>query len=598
MLEITPVQVPAPEPVRLVIWDLDETFWAGTVSEDNNIDYIQANHEAVIELARRGIISTICSKNDAANVKRILVAKGIWDYFVLPSIDWSPKGIRIVQLIEDFQLRPSTIRFIDDNPSNLAEARHLVPGLQTAGPEILSDILKDPLFRGKEDLTLSRLQQYKILEKKQSERREAERQGRNRDFLIQSEIEVEIETDIEAHIDRVVELINRTNTMNYTKRRLKDEVDIDNFIQGTRKSTKRVGLVRVRDRYGDYGYCGFFEKAGTDRAAWLEHFCFSCRILGMAVETWLYQMLGRPSLTIVGDVVSNPKSEESIDWITLREARSEIRSPGVPSQRSNGLNIRLIGGCDLDAVAHYLRFRADSVTTQNSRYKRGIMYRQDSSFFALAKMAGNVALLENLGLELEDVADILDLRDPKTERIVVNFSGDLYFPLYEHTATGIRVPLTFDASDRYPKNVLETKDELLHQLAAEGIASGDMGLIRSVLEELRANWRYVGWPAVDAISKSTDAVLSKLAPGHRCVLILPGTRGPDGRTIPARMEYCAKMRELVAKHPAVALAPLDDCITSEREITDPWHYDRRVYIRLARMVEDLLGSPVGSAQES
>ncbi len=87
------------EPIRLVIWDLDETFWNGTLTE-GGMKYRQDNHDLVIALARRGIISSICSKNDFDTVKRILTDKEIWDYFVFPSIDWRTKGPRVRDLVE------------------------------------------------------------------------------------------------------------------------------------------------------------------------------------------------------------------------------------------------------------------------------------------------------------------------------------------------------------------------------------------------------------------------------------------------------------------------------------------------------------------
>ena len=62
------------EPVRLVIWDLDETFWQGTLTE-GGIQYDRTIHDIVVELARR-IVSSICSKNDFAAVKAILHREG------------------------------------------------------------------------------------------------------------------------------------------------------------------------------------------------------------------------------------------------------------------------------------------------------------------------------------------------------------------------------------------------------------------------------------------------------------------------------------------------------------------------------------------
>src|ERR1700745_911725 len=120
-----------PEAVRLVVWDLDETFWQETLTE-GGISYNDETHKIVIELAKRGIMSTVCSKNDFETVKKILADKGIWDYFIFP---------RIAALVDAVQLRPETLLLIDDNPMNLNEAKHFVPGIQVADEKIIPEIL-------------------------------------------------------------------------------------------------------------------------------------------------------------------------------------------------------------------------------------------------------------------------------------------------------------------------------------------------------------------------------------------------------------------------------------------------------------------------
>ena len=208
------------EAVRLVVWDLDETFWRGTISEEG-ITYRRDAHDIVIELARRGIVSSICSKNDLAVVREVLEREGIWEYFIFPSVDWDPKGPRLARLVEDVQLRAPTIMFIDDNPMNLAEAQHYVPGLQVASHVFIEDILESPLFRGKADPEMSRLKQYKLLERRKQD--EAVSGADNTSFLRESNIVVTIEHDLDPHIDRAIELINRTNQLNFTSNRLPEE---------------------------------------------------------------------------------------------------------------------------------------------------------------------------------------------------------------------------------------------------------------------------------------------------------------------------------------------------------------------------------------
>ena len=72
------------EPVRLVVWDLDETLWKGTLTE-GGIEIIPANFALIRTLAERGVVTSNCSRNGHGAIERILCEAGIWDYFVLPS---------------------------------------------------------------------------------------------------------------------------------------------------------------------------------------------------------------------------------------------------------------------------------------------------------------------------------------------------------------------------------------------------------------------------------------------------------------------------------------------------------------------------------
>ncbi len=157
------------EQIRFVIWDLDECFWRGTLTEGGIKEYVQENHDIVIELAKRGIISSICSKNDFSTVEAILREKGIFDYFVFPSIEWTAKGFRIKQIIEKVQLRAPTVLYIDDNSNNRAEALALIPDLQVADETSIPGLLGNPLLKGKDDEGLTRLAQYKLLEMRKAD---------------------------------------------------------------------------------------------------------------------------------------------------------------------------------------------------------------------------------------------------------------------------------------------------------------------------------------------------------------------------------------------------------------------------------------------
>lgn len=77
--------------IKLIIWDLDETFWSGTLLEHDVI--CPEEHKELLRLTTEtGIVNSICSKNDNATTRAKLTELGVMDYFVFPSINWQPKG--------------------------------------------------------------------------------------------------------------------------------------------------------------------------------------------------------------------------------------------------------------------------------------------------------------------------------------------------------------------------------------------------------------------------------------------------------------------------------------------------------------------------
>ncbi|UOQ76861.1 hypothetical protein MUN84_20580 [Hymenobacter sp. 5516J-16] len=122
-----------PHPVKVIIWDLDDTFWKGTLSE-GAVEALEENVQLVRDTAARGIVHTIVSKNDFAPAEAKLVELGIRELFVFPQISWQPKGPIIKQLLEQMQLRAPNALFLDDNSMNRAEAQYYNPELQVADP--------------------------------------------------------------------------------------------------------------------------------------------------------------------------------------------------------------------------------------------------------------------------------------------------------------------------------------------------------------------------------------------------------------------------------------------------------------------------------
>lgn len=212
--------------VKIVIWDLDDTFWNGTLSE-GEVTRIEANIKTVKTLIDRGIMCSIVSKNDYSQVKNILSNWGIWELFIFPHVSWQPKGEQVKDVLKKAALRAANTLFIDDNLSNLKEVEFYNPGIMVELPNVLNDdFLELKELQGKNDIKHSRLQQYKILEERD---KESTQFSDNKEFLRESDIKIIVSDDCEKNIDRIVELVQRSNQLNYTKIRSTKEELLDNM---------------------------------------------------------------------------------------------------------------------------------------------------------------------------------------------------------------------------------------------------------------------------------------------------------------------------------------------------------------------------------
>lgn len=327
------------EKIKLIIWDLDETFWKGTLSEEG-IEPIKENIELVKTLTSRGIINSIVSKNDFNQAKQALEELGIWEHFIFPRIEWSPKGLMIKNVIENCQLRDVNVLFLDDNHLNLEEAKFYNPNLNIEFPNFIDEILESPQFEGKKDESHSRLNQYKILEKKNVHKNKF---NNNIDFLKSSNIQIEFINDLINQDDRVHELIERTNQLNYTKIRL-SKTEVSALLKNEEYEST---LIKVKDNFGDYGVVGFYSvEKKTDN---LVHFVFSCRILNLGITQYVYAKLGFPSLNIVPEVAETLNNSFP-DYITenLFSKNDDI------IENVSDTRIFFKGGCDLSQMLYYI----------------------------------------------------------------------------------------------------------------------------------------------------------------------------------------------------------------------------------------------------
>jgi len=333
---------------KLVIWDLDDTLWNGTLAEGDEVEVIDERVELIKALNACGVVNSICSKNDFARAKAVLEKKGLWDLFVFPEIAFEPKGALVQRIIKDMQLRAPDVIFIDDNHLNLREVEHanesirVVDATTAETNELLRAVLQ--AYGGKKK---SRVEEYRILEQK---RGDAQRLalGSNEEFLATCEIKVCIveRTDNLRFAKRIEELINRTNQLNFLKSRVPDGSMPEYIAQSTLHDTFSVF---VWDKYGYYGLVGF---AAVERRKKLAHFAFSCRVMNMGIEAALASHLQRH----FKDLDQMPVASSPTPWIkflTVDSAEFKEISAGQ-DETGEALPVRIMANCQSGSIAHYL----------------------------------------------------------------------------------------------------------------------------------------------------------------------------------------------------------------------------------------------------
>lgn len=332
--------------VKLIIWDLDDTLWTGTLAEKDTLHLSEFRTTVIRESNKRGIVNAICSKNEFNLAKERLIGYGLWDEFVFPRIEFSPKGALVKWILESMQLRAENTIFIDDNPMNLKEVEHFAPGITVLDAlskntdPILQKILDDNA-----NVKKNRVQQYRVLEKKMDDRATSEVNS-NEDFLRTCGIKISLIRRAEnlPYSERIEELINRTNQLNFTKNRVK-EGSITDYILDV--DTNDTYSVFVWDNYGIYGLAGFFS---VERNSACPHFLFSCRTMNMGIEQFLYQkmkldrFLELPELSIT-----------DVDWIKVVPNQDpEFLEILEKMGKKRELNTHVMANCQSGIISHYL----------------------------------------------------------------------------------------------------------------------------------------------------------------------------------------------------------------------------------------------------
>jgi FkbH-like protein len=559
--------------IKLLIWDLDETFWKGTLSEEG-IEIQERNINIVKTLNRRGIVNSICSKNDFIKTKAVLNDMEMWGEFIFPVINWNSKGPAINEIIKKCQLRPENVLFIDDNHLNIKEVEYFNPNINACFPDILDCILSHPGLKGKNDSELSRLKQYKILEEKDKSR--VDNNISNLEFLKTSEIVIQIDHDITTHLDRIVELEERTNQLNFTKLRL-SKTELEEDIKSI-KNKEDAGAIFVSDKYGDYGLVGFFCVINKR----VKHLSFSCRILNMHIESYVYNVtLNSPTIKISGQVSGSIDKIEDYDFITHKNINiSDIDNPINKLEK-----VLFVGGCDLEVSAHYFSSNFDVIKDFNGVNKHGVsVHKEHTNIIKLAnKLINDVSFMDS-AKDIYSDNYFISLDEIKNQKIFTedwniliysplnDFSRGLYRSKTNHACI---IPL-----DSYERDW--TTDSLTD------IPLHFKSLDKDAFINLKENFDFIGPISLKEFEDNLNWLCNRFS--DKKIILLTGAEIEPDSIPDFEISMCERHKELnsiilevAEKYSNVQVVRVDLLVKNSRDLSDNIrHYSKKTYFNIAK----------------
>lgn len=264
---------------KCVVWDLDNTLWQGIMVEDGAgaIALRPGVREVLKGLDERGILMSVASKNNHDDAIQMLRRLGVDEYFLVPQISWGPKSQAVKQIAKSLNIGMDSLLVVDDSPFEREEIKSACPEVMVMDADDCSRVLDLPCCQA---TVTAESKSRRSLYRDQELREDAKKDfgGDYFAFLRDCRIGLTIRRMTEANLERVHELTQRTNQMNFSGNRYTRD-QLGSLLE---RSTVDSYVLDCKDRFGSYGTVGFCVVENA--AVRMTDLMFSCRIQAKRVE--------------------------------------------------------------------------------------------------------------------------------------------------------------------------------------------------------------------------------------------------------------------------------------------------------------------------
>lgn len=345
---------------KCLVLDLDNTLWGGVIGDDGlsgiQIGELGTGHafsdfqKWLKELKNRGILLTVCSKNNEDTAKEPFekhpeMVLRLEDFSMFVA-NWEDKARNIRTIQQSLNIGMDSMVFLDDNPFERELVRTMIPEITV--PELPEDpALYLQYLRGldlfetasysREDA--GRTEQYR--EKAQRAAFEAAFQSYD-DYLEALQMRASAAAFDPFHYPRIAQLTQRSNQFNLRTVRYTEAE-----IEALARDDSRIGLYfTLKDKFGDHGLISVvvLEKQPED-TLFISEWLMSCRVLKRGMEEFIVDKILSVAAQqgfrrVVGEYIPTPKNAmvkdlyEQLGFSRLENGRFRAEVSGFPYHKT------------------------------------------------------------------------------------------------------------------------------------------------------------------------------------------------------------------------------------------------------------------------
>ena len=293
---------------KCLVLDLDNTLWGGVIGDDGlegirlgqgsalGESYV-AFQNFVRDLSKRGVILAVCSKNDQTNALApftshpdMVLKRDDISCFIA---NWNDKPSNLREIARRLNIGLDSLVFLDDNPFERNIVRAELPMVAVPEvadePALYSQAIADGGYFEALQITkndLDRSEQYRTNILRENMR---ESHTDLAGYLRSLNMEMYWSPFDNVGLQRIIQLINKTNQFNLTVRRYTEQ-EVLRIIENPNVITLQIRLV---DKFGDNGIIGVVIGELIREEVRITTWLMSCRVLGRQVEEETLNVLAR-----------------------------------------------------------------------------------------------------------------------------------------------------------------------------------------------------------------------------------------------------------------------------------------------------------------